>query len=62
MSTTAEGYMERTREKVVAIKKLRTLELWSGDVGGDDENLSDAVDVLNIIRDICKKRKGKERV
>ena len=58
MSTTAGGYKERTQEKVVAIKELQKLEVWSGDLRGDDEN--SALGILDIIRDICKK--GKARV
>ena len=60
MSTTAGGYTERTEEKVVAIRKLRQFEVWSGDLG-DDENSNDALDILDIIRNICKK-KGKARM
>lgn len=60
MSTTAGGYTERTEEKVVAIRKLRQFGVWSGDLG-DDENSNDALDILDIIRNICKK-KGKARM
>lgn len=59
MSTTAEGYKERTEAKVDAIKMLKRPEAWLG----KGEDVEDAGDVLDVVSRLCKasRRKGKAR-
>lgn len=62
MSTTAEGYDERIRAKVDAIKTLKKPDAWLGNRGyGDD--FEDVRDVVDVIMRLCKAggRKGKGR-
>lgn len=64
MSTSAEGYGERTRAKVDAVKMLKKPEAWLGEEEWHGEDFEDAKDVLDVVHRLCKVgggRKGKGR-
>lgn len=62
MSTSAEGYGERTRAKVDAIKMLKKPEAWLGEEEWHGEDFEDAKDVLDVVHRLCKVGiKGKGR-
>ena len=56
---TKEGYAQRAEEKVRAVKNLARPEAWST-IGLADEELEDAREVADAVRQVCQ-RKGKAR-
>lgn len=65
MSTTTDGYEQRTKSRVDAVKMLKKREVWiDGDGGyGHDDDMDDARDILVVVRRLCRlgKNKGKGR-
>jgi len=59
MSTTSEGYGDRTRAVVEAVNMLKEADAWLEDRRDDD--FEDARDVLDVVNRLCKAggRKGK---
>ena len=58
---TKEGYAQRAEEKVRAVKNLARPEAWST-TGSADEELEDAREVANAVRQVCQRmKKGKAR-
>jgi len=59
MSTTVEGYGERTKSKVDAIRMLKRPEVWLDGDGRYTEDMDDTTDLLGVVRRLCKVRTGK---
>jgi hypothetical protein len=66
MSTTTDGYEERTKRKVDTIKVLKELDMWLDGreiYGHDEDTMEDARDLLDMIQRLCMdgRKKGKGR-
>jgi hypothetical protein len=65
MSTTTDGYEERMKRKVDAIKLLKKPEVWLEESGrhGHDEDMEEGRDLLDIVRRLSRagRHKGKGR-
>jgi hypothetical protein len=53
MSTSVDGYKERTKMKVDTIKLLKKPDVWL-DGYGNDQDMEDARDLLSIVQRLCR--------
>jgi hypothetical protein len=56
MCTTADGYLQRTTEKVESVKLLAKSETWSTDEG---DEWDDAREIVEVLVRVCKSQKSK---